>query len=285
MTQQHVVAGVDGSLVSVRALDQAAHEAARRGAALRVLYAVPDRDEAGPVLASAAARVRERHPGVPVETRAVEDDAVRALVRESADAVLTVVGTRGLGGLAGFVLGAVSTRLAARTRGPLMVVRGDLPRGVSSHDDCRDVLLGLADDTDTEAAGYALREAEARGARLRVLHSPAHRHTTPEPPSPIPATSAGQRRQATLDRAEEAVTRFALAGMREFHAGVEVDTRTVRTSPAHALVEATRDAVVVVVGSHRGSHRRGTPHGGHPGPVTHALLHGAHCPVVIVPSG
>lgn len=280
MTQQHVVAGVDGSLVSVRALDQAAHEAARRGAALRVLYAVPDRDEAGPVLASAAARVRERHPGLPVETRAAEDDAVRALVRESADAVLTVVGTRGLGGLAGFVLGAVSARLAARTRGPLMVVRGDLPRGDSSHD-CRDVLLGLADDTDTEAAGYALREAEARGARLRVLHSPAHRHTTPEPPSPIPATSPGQRRQATLDRAEEAVPRFALAGMRNLRPGVEVNSSTVRTAPAHALVEATRDAVVVVVGSHR----PGSRHGGHLGPVTHALLHGAHCPVVIVPGG
>ncbi|MFI1444203.1 universal stress protein [Streptomyces fructofermentans] len=281
MTQQHVVAAVDGSLFSVRALDQAAHEAARRGAALRVLYAVSDRDEAGPVLASAAARVRERHPGLPVETRAVEDDVVRALVRESANAVLTVVGTRGLGGLAGFVLGAVSTRLASRTRGPLMVVRGSLPRGNSSHDDCRDVLLGLADDTDTEAAVYALREAEARGARLRVLHSPAHRHTTPELPSPFSATSPGQRRQATLDRSEEAVTRFALAGIRELHPSVEVDSRTVRTAPAPALVEATRDAAVVVVGSHR----RGTRHGGHPGPITHALLHGAHCPVVIVPVG
>ncbi|MGW0705890.1 universal stress protein [Streptomyces sp. NPDC002643] len=282
MTQQHVVAGVDGSLVSIRALDQAASEAARRGAVLRVLYAVPDRDEAGPVLASAAARVRERHPHLPVETRAVEDDAVRALVRESADAVLTVVGTRGLGGLAGFVLGAVSTRVAARTRGPLMVVRGDRPHGDHSDDGrCRDVLLGLADDTDTEAADYALREAEARGARLRVLHSWTHRHTTPEPPSPIPATSPGQRRQATLDRAEEAVPRFALAGMRELHPGVEVEARTVRTAPAHALVEATRDAAVVVVGAHRSGGR----HGAHPGPVTHALLHGAHCPVVIVPGG
>lgn len=272
MTQQHVVAGVDGSLASIRALDQAASEAARRGAALRVLYAVPDRDEAGPVLASAAARVRERHPHLPVETRAVEGNAVRALVRESADAVLTVVGTRGLGGLAGFVLGSVSTRLTARTHGPLMVVRGENP-----HDDRgRDVLLGLADDTDTEAAAYAFQEAEARGARLRVLHSWTHRHTTPEPPSPIPATSPGQRRQATLEHAEEAVPRFALAGMSELHPGVEVDSRTVRTAPAHALVEATRDAVVVVIGSRPD---------GHPGPVTHALLHGAHCPVVIVRRG
>ncbi|MYT03782.1 universal stress protein [Streptomyces sp. SID5470] len=54
--RHHVVAGVDGSLASTRALDLAADEAAHRGTALRVVYAVPDRDEAGPVLASAASR-------------------------------------------------------------------------------------------------------------------------------------------------------------------------------------------------------------------------------------
>lgn len=254
MTLPHVVVGVDGSLVSVRALDQAAEEAARRGIALRVVYAVPDRDEAGPVLASAASRVRERHPDVPVETRAVADGVVRALVRESADAVLTVVGPRGLGGLAGLVCGAVSSRLAAQTYGPLLVVRGECP-----HDDRRDVLLGLESDTSTEAALYALEEAELRGARLRVLHSWTHRHTSPELPSLIPAKSPGQ----------------------ESRPRVAVESRTVHTAPEQALVEATRDAVVVVIGSHR----PGSRHGGHLGPVARTLLHHSHCPVVVVPTG
>ncbi|WP_405855552.1 universal stress protein [Streptomyces sp. NBC_01515] len=254
MTLPHVVVGVDGSLVSVRALDQAAEEAARRGIALRVVYAVPDRDEAGPVLASAASRVRERHPAVPVDTRAVADGVVRTLARESADAVLTVVGTRGLGGLAGLVCGAVSSRLAAQAHGPLLVVRGERP-----HDDRRDVLLGLEADTDTEAALYALEEAELRGASLRVLHCWTHRHTIPELPSLIPATRQG----------------------REGRPRVAVESRTVHTAPAQALVEATRDAVVVVIGSHR----PGSGHGGHLGPVARTLLHHAHCPVVVVPTG
>ncbi|WP_406126995.1 universal stress protein [Streptomyces sp. NBC_00989] len=244
MTLHHVVVGVDGSLVSVRALDRAAEEAARRGATLRVVYAVPDRDEAGPILASAASRVRERHPAVPVETRAVEDGAVRALARESADAVLTVVGTRGLGELAGRVCGAVSSRLAAQARGPLMVVRGERP-----YDDHRDVLLGPATDTDTEAARYALDEAESRGVRLRVLYGP--------------------------------VARFAMAGTQGQHPGVEVGNRTVRTAPAQALVDATRDASVVVIGSRRPGGR----HSGHLSPVAHTLLHHSHCPVVLVPMG
>jgi len=156
---QHVVVGVDGSLVSTRALDLAADEAARRAAALRVVFAVSDRDEAGPVLAAAFSRVHERYPALFVAVTAAEGDVLRELTRESADAALTVVGTRGLGGFAGLVFGAVSPRLAAHTRGPLLVVRGDRPQA----DDHRDVLLGLEDDTDTEAARYAMEEAERRG--------------------------------------------------------------------------------------------------------------------------
>jgi len=270
MTLPYVVVGVDGSLISVRALDRAADEAAHRSAALRVLYAVSDRDEAGPVLASAASRVRARHPALPVTTLAVEGGAVRALTHESAGAALTVVGTRGLGGFAGLVSGAVSVRLAGQTHSPLLVVRGDRP-----HDDRRDVLLGLERDTDAEAAVHAFEEAERRGVRLRVLHSWTHRHTAPELPSLIPASSPGQERQAVYGRSEEAVPRFTLAAIREQHPGVAVEARTVRTAPGHALVEATREAAVVVVGAHR--------HGARPGPVVHTLLHRSHCPVIVVP--
>jgi nucleotide-binding universal stress UspA family protein len=103
-------------------LDRAAVEAVRRAAQLGVVHAVPDLDTAGPVLASAAARVRLRHPALQVVTVAVEGGAVRALTRESGYAALTVVGTRGLGRIAGFLLGAVGPRLARQARGPLLVV-------------------------------------------------------------------------------------------------------------------------------------------------------------------
>ncbi|MFD6286738.1 universal stress protein [Streptomyces sp. NPDC060205] len=164
MRIQQVVAGVDGSLVSVRALDRAADEAVHRAAALRILYAVPDPDEAGPILAAAGARVAARHPGLPVTTEAVRGGAVRALARASEDAALTVVGTRGFGGLTGMLLRSVSLRLAARVHSPLLVVRGDRRRGVGG-----EVLLGLAGDADPDVAVCAFEEAERRGARLRVL--------------------------------------------------------------------------------------------------------------------
>ncbi|MFJ9704867.1 universal stress protein [Streptomyces sp. NPDC101234] len=260
MTHRNVVVGVDGSLIAVRALDLAADEAVRRAAGLHIVYAVPDRDEAPPVLASAAARVRARHPRLPVVTSAVESGAVEALDHESERAALTVVGTRGLGGVTGRLAGAVSLRLAAQTRVPLLVVRDDRPCDRStpaarSERELRGgppVLLGLGSDADADVAACAFQEAERRRVPLRVLHAAAHRHTAP---------------RADVDR------------LRERHPEILVDACRVRTGPARALVEATRDAAVVVIGVHR----RSGPLGRHLGPVAHALLHRSNCPVLLVP--
>ncbi|MGW3652883.1 universal stress protein [Streptomyces sp. NPDC000878] len=276
MTTHHTVVGVDGSLNSVRALDWAEAEAVRHGTGLRVLYAVPDRDEAAPVLRYAVSRIHARHPELLVETVAAEGGAVPALVRESADAAVTVVGTRGMGTLTGLAFGSVSLRLAALTQGPLLVVRGDRP-----YDDGRDVLLGLADDTDAAAAAYAFQEAERRGANLRVLHSWSHRHVTPELPSLVPARSPGQERLSREARAEEAVPRYALTRLQDQHPDVTVETHTVRAAPADELLAATREAAVVVIGARRGTNVLGP----RLGPVAHTLLHRAHCAVVVVPHG
>ncbi|MFJ9535852.1 universal stress protein [Streptomyces sp. NPDC101225] len=276
MTSPHVTVGVDGSLTAVRALDWAAQEALHRGVGLRVVHAVADLDEAGPVLASAVARIDAHHPELPVTGEPVEGGAVEVLLRESEDAVLTVVGSRGLGGITGAVFGSVSRRLAGHTHGPLLVVRGD-----HRCDGDREVLLGLGGDADTDAAAYAFQEAERRGVRLRVVHSWSHRHVGPELPSVIPATSPGQRALARRDADEEAVPRFSMAELRERHPGVGVESHTVRAAPGHALLEATREAGVVVIGVHRHTDRHLT----RPGSVAHTLLHRSHCPVVVVPAG
>ncbi|MEU9239654.1 universal stress protein [Streptomyces sp. NPDC048385] len=276
MTLRHIAVGVDGSPTSVRALDRAAAEAVRHGVTLRVLYAVPDRDEAEPVLGYAVSRLSERWPGLSVETVAAEGGVVHALARESEGAALTVVGTRGLGTVAGSAFGSVSLRLAALVRGPLLVVRGD-----HRCDEDRPVLLGLAGDSDLRAAEYAFQEAERRGVSLRVLHSWSHRHVTPELPSLTAVRSPGQERMVRESLAEDAVTHFALSHLRDLHPGVAVESHTVRAAPAPALLTASAEAAVVVVGAHR---RTGV-FGPRLGPVTHLLLHRSHCPLIVVPEG
>jgi nucleotide-binding universal stress UspA family protein len=71
----------------------------------------------------------------------------------------------------------------------------------------------------------------------------------------------------------------AVARLREEYPAVEVDTAAVRGGPAHILRDATFAADLVVLAAHR---RQGSL-GLQLGPVTHALLHHAHCPVVLVP--
>ncbi|MFH9824993.1 universal stress protein [Streptomyces bobili] len=114
-----------------------------------------------------------------------------------------------------------------------------------------------------------------------MLHTPAHRHVLTELPSLVPATSPGQERLSRQERADEAVPPFCLAAMRDLHPQVQVVTSTVRSAPVHALLEATRDAAVVVIGTRRTTGRPGP----HPGTVGHALLHHSHCPVAVVPAG
>ncbi|MFM9589242.1 universal stress protein [Streptomyces scabiei] len=275
MNNHQVVVGVDGSLASTRALDWAAGEACRRGTGLRVVYAVRDRDEAAPVLGAAVSRVHGRHPGLPVLTAAVEDGAVRALTRESADADVTVVGTRGMGRTAGLLLGSVSMRLARHARGPLLVVRGDHPC-----DDGRDVVLGLEDDTDGRAAVYAFEEARRRGTRLRVLHSWRHRHVTPALPPLVSTPGPPADPAASPARVEEAVPRFALGALRERYRDVPVEAVTVRTSPVDTLLEASCEAGLLVIGTHH----RTSSLAPHHTPVAPVLLHRSGCPVAVVPA-
>lgn len=82
-------------------------------------------------------------------------------------------------------------------------------------------------------------------------------------------------------RQHEDLARFATAERAEQFPDVAVRVHTVSGPAAAALVEASRSADVLVVGARR----QGDPLGMRMGPVTHAVLHHAHCPVVLIPIG
>ncbi|MFC4032386.1 universal stress protein [Streptomyces polygonati] len=167
MTGRPVVVGMDGSTVAFGALDVAAAEALRRRAPLEIVYCVPEPDIGGPVLAAAGARVRQRYPGLTVRTEAAVGDPVEVLVERGRDAALTVVGHRAARPFTGLLVRSVSRRMAARTLGPLLVVRGDLPQHGAGRGE-HQVLLGLEHDDATDCAGYAFADADRRQVALRV---------------------------------------------------------------------------------------------------------------------
>jgi nucleotide-binding universal stress UspA family protein len=282
----HVVVGVDGSESAAPALDLAVDEARRRGVPLEIVHGrpwthtvghgAPEAEDARALVDSAAALARHLAPGLEVCGTPTDEDAAAALVRRSRDAALTVVGTRGHGGFTGLLVGSVSLRVAAHTAGALLVVRGDLPprHNRIRHDT---VLVGVESEADADAVAVAFDLAAGRGARLTALH--AWTYHRPPPGGPLIPTSPGREDVARQAATEAEAAQEVVAPLLQKHPQVRTRVRTVRGGASGVLVEASRAADVVVVAAHR--HRGPLPL--RLGPVTHALLHHAHCPVLLVP--
>lgn len=135
-----VVAGVDGSSTSLRALAFALREGEVRGVPVEVLY-VPPRlagwaylegatsTELAHELEADEARVRAHvaqvlaaHRGVRASVRTPSGSAAHELARASEAASLVVVGSRGAGGFAGLLLGSVANAVLHRSHCPVAVI-------------------------------------------------------------------------------------------------------------------------------------------------------------------
>ena len=74
-------------------------------------------------LVDAGARwLSSEYPGLEVTGELVDGSPVDVMVEQTGTARLTVLGTRGLGGFAGSLLGSTSQGVAHHARGPVMVV-------------------------------------------------------------------------------------------------------------------------------------------------------------------
>ncbi|MFI0505448.1 universal stress protein [Streptomyces albogriseolus] len=270
-----VIVGVDGSSSSLAAADVAAEEARLRGARLRIVHAFARPADLDPmihgVLAETEQRVHERVPGLEITRTVVSGDALTVLGAESRHAVLTVLGRRGRSLFGDLLLGSTAMQLAAHGHGPLMVVRGRPdPQGP--------VLLAVdGSPAGNAAASFAFTEAELRGAPLMAMHVwNTWSEPTPyeDPGDPLSVVvdldQLGLRHRRLL---EDVMRPWTVA-----HPEVVVQPRVERGRVRQALLEATREAQLVVAGA------RG--HGGVAGmllgSVSQALLHHADCPVTVV---
>jgi nucleotide-binding universal stress UspA family protein len=128
-----IVVGVDGSEEAGRALDWAATEADRTGAVLEIQtayepgYVFVSKEEIqrgmDALLEEATARVTRLTPGVTVVTGTHERTPTKVLIEASDGADLLVLGSRGLGGFKGLLLGSVSQKCAYHARCPVTIVR------------------------------------------------------------------------------------------------------------------------------------------------------------------
>jgi nucleotide-binding universal stress UspA family protein len=132
-SNHRIVVGVDGSDGATKALDWAAAEAERTGAVLEIetayepgyLHVTKDEIQRcmDVLIENAAARVAKLAPGVTTVGRTHEESPAAVLIEASEGADLLVVGSRGLGGFKGLVLGSVSQQCSHHAPCPITIVR------------------------------------------------------------------------------------------------------------------------------------------------------------------
>ncbi|EMF51991.1 MULTISPECIES: universal stress protein [Streptomyces] len=290
LTDLPLVVGVDGSEESYGAVDWAADEAALRGVPLRLVYAslweqyeggalahdlgrITDRILADTIVGAAAERAHRRQVGVKVTTEVLPERPVTVLLREGHDASALVLGTRGRSGLTELLLGSVSLAVAGRAECPVIVVGRGPERRPGIRTEQR-VVLGIGDETSPAAVDFAFRAAAGRDATLRAVRAwrcPAHESTD----HPLLAGEPARLHEQQAAEVLETALRAAAAR----HPSVRVRRHTVEGPARKVLVEASRDADLLVVGARR----REGHFGLQLGRVAHAALHHAACPVAVVP--
>lgn len=289
-----IVAGLDGSAESLAAADWAAQEARRRGTTLRLVHAwepgpysylplggpEPQPEWADRVPREAAATLLNRYPELSIETEETADHPVTVLTDAATHAELLALGSRGLSGFTGFLVGSVSLAVVARVERPVALIRAErdhrqATRGQDTATALPEVVLGLKLGADDDAPiRFAFDAAARRQLPLRVLH------TWNFPPSyGYAAGTVDPSLLTELATQEEQAVAEALASWRDSYPDVVVTTSIRSGRAGHLLVEAAADAALVVVGRHI----RHSVLGSHIGPVVHAVMHHCEAPIAVVP--
>ncbi|MEU2231655.1 universal stress protein [Streptomyces vietnamensis] len=279
-----VTVGLDGSKESLAAVGWAATAAVLREVPLRLVhveerpstpeaplpYARTMAERAESLLRDEADRVRKDHPGLEVLTERARGRAAEELTVAANEADLTVLGSRGLGGVRGFIVGSVSLAVVGSARRPVVLVRAEgasvAPEG--------GIVVGVDICHPCEALlAFSFNEAARRGMPLRFVHSWTHpaSYGYAAVMDPGIGEELGGHLLGDLENLVEP--------WRKRYAGVDAAATAVVGPPAYQLVEASQTAQLVIVG------RRGrkVPLGAHLGHVAHAVIHHSPAPVAVVP--
>ncbi|MFJ6946146.1 universal stress protein [Streptomyces wuyuanensis] len=282
-----VVVGVVEAQEQEQVVLRAAEEAVRAGTGLRIMHAVAwplpagsteagadgaaHADRAERVIARLTEAVHREFPDLEVEQDIVSGSPAPALIERSAGAPLIVVGHRGTGGFPRLPLGSVSLQVATHSHCPVLVVRPHAPAEPGANR----VVVGVdVDDMQQHVMGFALHAAAIRDASLEVVHGSTRPDLLGTGPTGPLLVGHEKRPIAAKDLLEE-----RLAPYRSRCPGVDMRTRVERGRPAGLLVASSRDAALLVVGTHGRTGLRRLMLGS----VSGEVLHTAACPVVVVP--
>ena len=286
-----IAVGYDASPEAEQALEWAIDRAKHRNATLDIIRAV-HADLSVSALESAnetkggAGRGPLTGPGIDravatlgedrVITRLAAGSASRVLVDVSHNVDEVVVGTRGRGAIAAGFMGSTAYAVAAHAHCPVVVVRTGADAHAAAPGPERPVVVGVEDPS---VAGAALEHA---GALAQSYDAPLRlvRVRQPVATGAISAEAFVYEPDLveSLAEADTEVMGNAKAFVTGKFPSVKVEQVFADGTAASALVDHAQNAGALVVGS-RG---RGGFKGLMLGSVSHAVIHLATCPVVVV---
>lgn len=287
-----VVVAVDGSDAAKNAVRWAANTAAKRGVPLRLvstysmpqfLYAegmVPPQElydeltaETMEVIEKSRLVAEEVAPGLQIGYTIAEGAPIDMLLEISDEVTMIVMGSRGLGGLSSMVMGSVSAAVVSHAHCPVVVVRED--NHVTETNKYGPVVVGVdGSEISQRATEFAFAEAQARGAKLLAIHTWMDMQVQ----ASLAGLAAAQREWTVVEKEQTALLQERLLPFVQRYPDVEVEMIITRDRPIRALVDASTDAQLLVVGSHG----RGGFRGMLLGSTSRALLQSAPCPMVVV---
>ncbi|HYQ63988.1 universal stress protein [Actinophytocola sp.] len=283
-----VVVGVDGSATALHAVRWAAERARRDGLPLHMVHAYhlplghPSgvteeasvletlRQDGHRWLAEARDVAGVAAPGLAVRTELAAVPPMTMLLRESENASVLVLGSRGRTVLGDVLTGSTALALTSHAHCPVVLVRD----GTDGSPRTGPVVVGVDGTQASEAAvAFAFAEAAAANAPLVALH--AYTESVLETAlagNNAPLDWTLQRQVADRTLAER------LAGWQEKYPQVRVEREAVHDRPTRALRRCARTARLMVVGRHgRGGFRDLVL-----GSTGQHLVHHADCPVAVV---
>ena len=195
---------------------------------------------------------------------------MRRWIGASRDATMLVVGARGRTRVAEVLLGSVSRHVSAHAQCPVAVVH-------EIHDGSTwPVAVGIDGSTASQRAlRLAATEASLRHVALLVVHAWRDELYTGYGVYTTPVDITRELRQAADDLAAHEIATIA-----EEFPDLDLLVRVTQSHPVSALVQASHEAQLVVVGAHG----RGFFPGMHQGSVAGGVVHRASTPVIVVPA-
>ncbi len=257
-TAQPVVVGVDGSASAVTAAVWAAGVAARLGAPLQIVYAMPylghnftdaaaavraaaiagQQEAAEQILGAAVEAVRRGEPGVEVTTSAPAEAADEALHALSERSRLIVLGSQEVSAAAALLVGSLTLKTIGRAACPVVAWRGGITTPTT-----QPILVGVDGQSSDAALALAFELAAALQVPLRAVRSWSSRR----PPGDV--TIPFLIDWDALEAMEWTALTSAIEPWTQRYPDVEVGLFVEPVKPSQALLKHLDGAQLAVVGT------------------------------------